>query len=147
MTAKKYLMQLKRIDTLLRQIENEIQNLESGLFNTSVSPKEVNVISSGPKDPYGDVIVRITMLQEKYSHEWDKLIALREKIVGQIQAMTNPLQMQILYKRYVEYKGWEKIFKEIRKDNPEYTYSDRQLFRIHGIALMEFAKRVSECQY
>ena len=100
-----------------------------------------------PPDLMGDKIAMIVDLQQKYSRKWDRLIELRTKIISQIQSMSNPIQMQILYKRYVEYKKWESLFKEIRTENPEYYYSDRQLFRIHGIALMEFAKFVSECQY
>lgn len=149
MTTKEYLKQLKRIDVQLKQIENEIEKLRADITSTTIRPKDINVISSVPLDPMGDTMALIIDLQMRYQIKWDKLIELRARIVEQIQSMNNPLYMEILYLKYVEYEKypeWSQVFNQIRTQNPEWHYSDRQLFRAHGNALVEFAKHVSECQ-
>lgn len=149
MTAKEYLRQLKKIDTQLGQIESEIEKLRADLTSTTIKPKEVNVLSSVQLDPMGNTLALIVDLQMQYERKWDRLIKLRSTIVEQIQSLDNPIYMEILYLKYVEHKKyleWSQVFNEIRDKYPEAHYSDRQLYRIHGIALIEFAKHVSECQ-
>lgn len=131
MNVKTYLLQLKRIDVQMQQLISEKEFLESQLTSTTIRPKEIQVMSSMPQDPMGDSIIKLMELEHAINERYDRLINLRQTIVAQIQAMDDPLQMQILYKRYVEYKRWEIIELEMH-------YSFQHLQRIHKKALKTF---------
>lgn len=140
MTAKQYLSQLKKLDIQISQLMSEKEYLEGALVNKSITIKDIRVKSSLPADPMADAITRIVDLEKELDKKIDRLIDLRTIIVEQIQSLQNSLYMQILYKRFVEYKRCTDVFDEIRKETPTYTYSDRQLYRAYDSALMEFSK-------
>lgn len=149
MTAQQYLSQLKKLDVQINQLMSEKDYLQSQLTNGSIAAKDVRVKSSLPADPMADRIAKIVDLEKELDKKIDRLIDLRTTIVGEIQSLQNSLYMQILYKRFVEYKRCMDVFDEIREENPAYTYSDRQLYRAYDSALIEFSKimkRHRRCQ-
>mgnify|MGYP002627264827 CR=1 FL=1 len=146
MTAKQYLSQLKKIDIQIRQLMSEKDFLEAQLTKATMTPREIQVQSSLPADPMADKVARIVDIEKELDEKVDQLIDLRQVIVRQIQSLPNQMHIIILYKRFVEYKRCDTVFEEIRQENPQYTYSDRQLFRTYKSALTSFEKHVSKCQ-
>lgn len=128
MTSKQYLSQLKKIEIQIRQLMSEKEFLEGQLVNTSIAPKEIQVLSSLPPDPMADRVARIVDLEKEIDAKVDKLIDLRMEIVTKIHSLDSHLQIQVLYKRYVEYKRWDTIMSEMH-------YSYPHLMEVHRAAL------------
>ena len=134
MTAKQYLSQLKKIDIQISQLMREKEFLEGQLVNTSIAPKEIQVMSSLPSDPMADRVARIVDIDRELDQKVDRLIDLRTTIVEQIQTLEDALQVQVLYARYVELKKWDAITKELH-------YSYDHLNKVHRKALIAFAEQ------
>lgn len=150
MTAKQYLSQLEKLEIQIDQLMKEKSFLDAQLTSTTIRLKDINVLSHVQPDPMADRVIRLIEIEEKLDRKTDRLIDLRMTIVSQIQSLPNALHIQILYKRFVEYKRCNDVFAEICKEHPEHTYSDRQLYRAYDAALVEFRKKflkdVSKCQ-
>ena len=74
---------------------------------------------------------------EQKKDELERLKAAAESISAntesEIQSLDSPVYIDILYKRYVEYKTLEEIAVEM-------SYSYRQVLRLHGLALQDFKR-------
>ena len=73
-------------------------------------------------------------MENEINTDIDKLVNKRHCIINQINELQNVQYIEILYKRYVEYKDLKKIAKEM-----EYTYD--YIRKIHVKALQNFEKR------
>ena len=65
--------------------------------------------------------------------EIDKFYNIKHKIIGEIQQLEKPEQMEVLYRRYVLYQGFAKIAVEM-------GYNYNWCCHIHGEALKAFEK-------
>jgi DNA-directed RNA polymerase specialized sigma subunit len=65
----------------------------------------------------------------------DELTCLKNKIIGQIHMLDNEKYIQILEMRYIDKETFEQIAVTMHMDI-------RHVFRLHGYALQEFAKKV-----
>lgn len=137
MTAKQYLQQLRKIDVRIQQMMSEKEFLEAQLTNTTMAPREIQVIASLPQDPMADRVIQLVNLEKELNSRIDKLIDLRAEIVNLIQQLDSPIQMQVIYKRYVEFKKWDDIEKET-------NYSFQHLKRIHIRALRSLDQKMSQ---
>ncbi len=135
MKAKEYLQRLKKLDTIINQKIKEIDNLKD--MCTSVSSFDYSmdkVQTSFNKDSsYVKIMDRICDLQDELNMDIDKFIDERHKIINQIQGLSKSKHIEMLFKRYVEYKNIDIIATEMRVS---YTYA----VELHGFALQEFRK-------
>lgn len=111
---------------------DELDSLKAAAENVSAGIGSERVQTS-PKDRMPDDISRIVDLESEIQKDIQELLILKNKIINEIQGLSNPVYIEILYKRYVEYKQFEEIAIEI-------NYSYRQVLRIHGFALQEFKR-------
>ena len=94
------------------------------------------VSSSGTGDaPFVNPVLKIVMLEQEINTEIDKYVDLKRKITGEIQSLQDPQFIKVLFKRYVEYKGFDKIAVELE-------CSERNVYTIHGQALKDFTEKV-----
>ena len=94
------------------------------------------VSSSGTGDaPFVNPVLKIVMLEQEINAEIDKYVDLKRKITGEIQSLQDPQFIKVLFKRYVEYKGFDKIAVELE-------CSERNVYTIHGQALKDFTEKV-----
>ena len=94
------------------------------------------VSSSGTGDaPFVNPVLKIVMLEQEINAEIDKYVDLKRKITGEIQSLQDPQFIKVLFKRYVEYKGFDKIAAELK-------CSERNVYTIHGQALKDFTEKV-----
>ncbi len=129
---KEYLRQLRTLTIKTYQKMAELESLKAAAENVSASIDSERVQTS-PKDRMPDDISRIVDLESEIHKDIQELLILKNKIINEIQGLSNPVYIEILYKRYVEYKQFEEIAIEI-------NYSYRQVLRIHGFALQEFKR-------
>ena len=67
----------------------------------------------------------------------DRFVDLKNKIISEIQGLSNPVYIQILYKKYVEAKRLEVIAVEM-------SYSYDHIKHAHGRALQEFGRKYQD---
>lgn len=137
MNAKEYLQQLQRLDTVINQKIQEIQDLRLKLQSTkSVDYSEKWVQTNRFKDaPFVRLIGKIIDLEAEINFEINIFIDKKHEIINQIQGLKNVDYINLLYKRYVEYKNLECICVEM---NFSYGY----IKHLHGYALKSFEDKI-----
>lgn len=137
MTAKEYLQQLERADVIIEQKMKEQADLEElSKCVRAIDYGKDRVSSSSTGDaPFVNPVLKIVMLEQEINAEIDKYVDLKRKITGEIQSLQDPQFIKVLFKRYVEYKGFDKIAVELE-------CSERNVYTIHGQALKDFTEKV-----
>jgi len=137
MKAKEYLHRLQRLDTVINQKLNELSDLKVILTSVSsmdYSKERVQTSLSGDAS-FVKIIDKMSTLEEEINAEIDRFVDEKHRIINQIQSLQNSIYIQVLYKRYVEFKNFDIIAGEMR-----YTY--QYILSIHGYALKEFQKKI-----
>jgi hypothetical protein len=136
MTAREYLQQLQKLNMLINQKTNELEDLHA--LSTSVSgvdySKDRVQTSTSADAPFVKIINKIITIDEEVKEEIDSLARKKHKIINQIQALNNPKYIEILYKHYVEFKRLEVVAVEM-------NYSIRNIYFIHRKALQIFQSK------
>lgn len=137
MTAKEYLQQIyvcnrrmKRIQETREQLRIDMYSIGSPMGNMSSD----RVQTSTTEDKFGRMIARVDKLERDLVKEHGRMLALKDKIIRQIEAMDNEQQRSVLYNRYVLLHDWETIAEDM-------NYTTRRIYQIHGEALLEFRKK------
>lgn len=136
MTAKEYLNRLRLLDIKINQKLEEISALRASLKSISaVNNTDERVLSScGSSDAsFVRTLVKIDEIEHKVNDEIDNFVNEKHKIINEIHKLTNPLHIEILHKKYVEFKSLVEVAEEMH-----YTY--QYIVLLHGYALQEFKK-------
>ena len=113
MTTDKYLSQINRCDHVIKNKMSEIQKLSNMATSISVSPKEVDVQSSGDPDKMGSAVAKIADLQNEIKELVCEFVDKRRVIIGQIDSIENTDVYIVLYAHYVDNKDWNLISVEM----------------------------------
>lgn len=140
MSAKEYLRQLEVLNTKINQKIQEAEDLRliaEGTGSLALNPNKVQ--TSIARDKLSETVCRYVDLEHKIDSMIDSFVDQKDMIINQIQSLqcgdnTNKY-INVLYKRYVEFKSLEKISVEM---NYEYKWT----CKIHGYALKEFDEQV-----
>ena len=134
MKAKEYLQQLKlldvKIDQKLKQA-GDLRQMAQATGALDYSKDRVQTSSSG--DALSNAVIKYLSLEEEIDRQIDQFVDLKNQIINQIQGLKDVNYVQILFKRYVEYKKLEVIAVEM-----DYTYP--YVRALHGYALQEFER-------
>lgn len=133
MKAKEYLQQLQRLDTVINQKIKEVDDLRlksRSVGSIDYSKERVQTSPSGDA-PFVKLIGRIIDLEQEINAEIDAFVDDKHKIINQIQGLKNRKYIEILYKRYVEFKRLEVVAVEMN-----FTY--QYVVELHGYALKDF---------
>lgn len=133
MTTKQYLMQIHRYEVMIDNKLSELYRLRQLVGSVSIVNDGDAVMTSGSKDKMGDSVAKIVDLENEASKKISQYLDLRGKIVLEIDCMEEINHYNVLFGKYVDKKGFEQIADEM-------GYSERQIIRIHGYALVEFEK-------
>lgn len=131
-SPKEYLRQIRLFDICIRQKEAELAAMRSELENMSAAVTGERVQTSA-KDKMSEKVSHIVDLEAMIIQDKEKFLRMKDRIINEIQGLDNSVYVDILYKRYVEYKQLEEIAVEM-------NYSYRQVLRLHGFALQEFKR-------
>ena len=132
--AKEYFAQIRKTDRLIQRLTDTVHTLRSSLTSIGCELKPDKVQTSGSQDTLGETIVKIMSLEEDINTRIDELVQQKTDAMHRIQNVPDQDQQNILIARYVNGEKWEKIAVEVH-------FSIRQVHRIHGAALIEFAKK------
>lgn len=133
MNAKEYLQNLKKLDTVINQKIKELDNLKimsTNIGSFDYSKERVQTSSNGDA-PFVKAIEKICILQDEINKEIDNFVDKKHKIINQIQGLSKSKYIDVLFRRYVEYKSFENIAVEM-------ALSYQYVIEIHGYALQEF---------
>ena len=152
MTAKEYLGQVYYIDREINMTLAKADKLRKSLYGKGQKFDDIGGSkSSQSSDKIGDVIATVIDYENKANALIDKLIKARIEIETAIKLVPDSIQREVLERRYLLFQPWETYFdiktgdKIIGIDEAMH-YSSRQIYRIHGKALLWVSVNVSECQ-
>lgn len=135
MTAKQYLGQIRILDIKIRQRQREAAELKLAATCTgSISAQGEKVQTSASGDKLLNAVARYVDLEAETQRMIDAMQKRRHKIIAEIQDLDDARYIQVLFKRYVEYKKFELIAVEMG-----YEYS--WVTRMHNNALEAFATK------
>lgn len=135
MSAKEYLKDLKRLDTMINQKIKELDDLKAlreGVGGLDYSKDRVQTSMSGDA-AFVKPTLRIIELEQEINNEIDKFVDKKHTIINQIHTLNDSKHIEILHKRYVEFKSFELIAVEM-------SYAYDYVRRLHGIALQNFKR-------
>lgn len=134
MTTKQYLNQIRILDLKINQRIDEAKALVEIAVGLRSPELKQDVVQTSPSgDPIGNAMNRYLDLQHEIDDMIDRFVDLKHKIIGEIQKLKDDRFMNLLYKRYVQYKTFEQI-----SDEMGYTY--QWVCELHGQALQTFNK-------
>lgn len=117
----------------VRQLRGQLEELETSLY----SPKGQRFTST-PRVPSGDrstmdgAVARHLELIDLYRRDLEEKEAQQLAIEQAIQALDDPGERVVMRERYLKGRGWSAICHEMQK----LGYSERQVYRLHGFALL-----------
>ena len=132
MTAKSYLSQIRKCDTLIRNKLQEVQSLKELILSVTSVLKDDVVSGGGDSDKVGTIVCKIVELQEEINEQIDRLVDLKREAMSVIDKLwgIDVNLGEVLYKRYFCYQTWEQIAVGMG-----YTY--QWVCKLHGRALVE----------
>lgn len=109
------LKEIEKSDKLIDEKTKEINRLKvlATKVNHCSSGERVQASAAGDKIP--EYVSEIVDLQNEIKDELKKLVKLKKECKNYIDSLNDPLLIGILYKRYFEYKTWEKIAEELNR--------------------------------
>lgn len=131
--AKEYLKQVELYDMHINHKLDELQRLKTLTTQITSTIKPVSVSGSGNQDKLGTAIAKIVDLENEINEAVDAYIDKRHEAIRLVDKVTDANQLQVLHKRYFEYKPWEQIAYEMHMTYRNITY-------IHGRALRSVAE-------
>ena len=140
MTAKEYLSQAYKLDKQADMILQKADALRKSLYGRGQNSE------SGKSTPSGDslakAIARVMDYEHKADEIIDKLIDMRIEIENAIASVPDPIQREVLERRYLMYQPFEggydkKTGAYIKGIDEIMGYSARQIYRFHGYGLQK----------
>lgn len=136
MRAKEYLRQIYLLDRRINNRIAEIEELKIHASSTSsVRYDKDRVQQSGTGDKVSNAVIRYVDKEKEIDAMIDELVDLKHKITGEIEKLSDPRHVELLFLRYVQCKTFEEIAVHM-------GYSWRQVLRLHGSALQEFERAI-----
>ena len=114
--ALKLLKNIKHINELIEQLQEDIDRIYTALTNATVKPKEIDVQTSLPADPMAERVIKAVEFQKELQEYQIELISRKNKALNVIRQM-NIDNQQLLLLRY--FKGYS--IEEVGQ-NVGYTY-------------------------
>lgn len=114
MGAREYLQQLHTLDVRMQQLAEQYTELRATAATLSATRYDREPVS-GSKCPCGleKTIIGYMTLAEKLEERRTAFFAIRQRIIDEIQSLSDYRQVQVLYKRYVLYKPLAVVADEI----------------------------------
>ncbi len=137
MKAREYLEQLQKMDIAINQNIAwlyELKNIRKELKGVNYTSQKVKTSKSNRAD-FEKTLLIIMDMEQNINDSIDKFVDQKNEIIKQIQSLDNHKYVQVLYKKYVEYKRLEEIAIEMH-------YSYQYIKEIHKKALQEFKKNI-----
>lgn len=149
MTAKEYLSQAYKLDKQADMILQKAAAMRNSLYGRGQNGESGKPAPSG--DSLAKAITKVVDYERKADEIIDMLVDKRIEIENAIAEIPDPIQREVLERRYLMYQPFEggydkKTGAYIKGIDEIMGYSARQIYRFHGYGLQKIKKDVSECQ-
>lgn len=132
MTAKEYLSQIQKLQTIIEQKQEQIKEIRESVSTVRAVRFDLEKVQGGGRtDRIGEAVAKIVDLEKEVADDIMNLVYCQHDITNQIHKLHNLNHMKILYKRYIEGKDFKTIADEI-----PLTY--QYVLNIHKQALKAF---------
>lgn len=146
MTAKEYLMQIRDLNTDIKNIDDELKAIKEEQATIRSAWPDGQPHGTGTTDPTGTAAAKLAdqlaEMTERKNELRNELWSKRESIIASIDLIERKEHRRLLYMRYVTCSRWEEIAVDMH-----YTY--RHIVRMHGSALQDMdaviRKNVTSC--
>ena len=128
MTAKDYLSQAFHIDQRISSKLSQVMRLREAATSCTATLTDMPRPDSPSRQQMADTICKIVDLEREINEDIDRLVDLKAEARRAINAVSDPDQQLILELRYLCYKPWNEIMREL-------GYSEPTIYRLHGEAL------------
>lgn len=134
MTAKEYLQQIRVLDTKIKQKQEQYKRLEE-LASSPGGIRYDKAVTQVSKtgDRLERLVLQYIQLGKEIEEELLKFETTKQTIINQIQGLNEDRYMNVLFKRYVEYKSYKSIAVEM-------MCSIENVYVIHRKALNAFSQ-------
>ena len=115
MKTKEYLQQIQKIDLEIEHSIAELDTLKELSTTICAMDYSKSCVQGGGSNEASFVrtIDKIYDLEQEINKQIDAYVDLRHKIIREIQSIQNVAYSEMLYKRYVEYKDYDVIAREL----------------------------------
>lgn len=117
----------------VRQLHSQLKTLEASLYSPrgqrfSNTPRA----ASGPKNTMDEAVEGHMKLEAHYREKLAQFEAKLYDIEEALDSLDDPAQRVIMRERYILGQSWVRICDKMRAQG----YSERQVYRLHGYALL-----------
>lgn len=137
--VKRYLQQIRLYDSHINTKLEELQHLKEMVTRITPTLKDDVVSGGNSQDKLADAVVKIVDLEAEIDREIDSYVNAKQEISSVLDGIVDPDQLQVLHKRYVQYKTFEQIACDMNM-----TY--RNVCYIHGKALLAVREIMSSAE-
>ena len=141
LTAKQYLSSLKMLNIKINHKLQEVEELRALSFSSGGLAADNERVQTSPSGDGRQIALvnRYVDLEMEINQLIDKYVDRKDKIINEIHQLEDARYLEILFKRYVEFKSLLLVSKEMK-----YDYS--HLRHLHGQALKDFERRHTNAQ-
>lgn len=133
MKAKDYLKQIEILDKCIDQKRIECDELRLRAGSTGGIQYGDKVQTSPSGNELEKKVVKYVQLEQEINEMINKFVDVKHKIIDEIQGLSEVKHIDVLFKRYVQYKSLEQIAVEM-------NYSYPYVRELHGYALADFER-------
>lgn len=133
MTAKEYLLEIRRYKRSVKNLEEQAERLRTELAGLKAITYDTDRVQVTPSNKIEELMPKLIRVEEKYAKailRYHREILRRSE---QINKLGDEELSTVLYLRYIEGKKWEQIASDM-------SYTERNVFYLHGKALRRFEK-------
>lgn len=133
MTAKEYLMQIRKLNSQIKNKKLELENLTyqmTGSRALSFTDKPPTV-SKSIKSPQEKFIYKYLKYEQEIKSDIAKLLDLKKEAMLIIDKIDDSNYVDLLYKRYIHCLHWKEIAYQM-------NFSMTHIFYLHRLALDKF---------
>lgn len=141
LTAEQYLQQLETLDVNINQNVERLANMKINMYNVgSIDYSDERVQTSASGDSLCKSVSAYVDLNNKINDEIDNFINAKNKIIQEIRDLHDAVYIQVLFKKYVQFKTLTIIAREMQKS---YNY----ILTVHKKALTAFEATYDDLHY
>lgn len=133
MDAKEYLYRVKNMDDYINAKIQEAAQLRSRIRSLCAMSWDGLKVKNSSRHDFTDTVDSLLKLEGEINEQIDELVDHKREISKKIELLNDNRYKTVLTKYYLCNQSFDEISHDM-------GYSQRQIKRIHGLALIEFRK-------
>ena len=140
MTAKEYLLQVRKASIAKKHCEERLDELRAQAGGLKAITYDKDKVQVSPSDMLLESIVRLSEIEEEYGRRIVQYERIRAHIAAQVDGLDNPVHIRLLTLRYIKEtpKGRQIPLRTVAEIM---GYDYERLRHLHGEALEAFRKK------